>query len=392
MGLIRTLNVYTFTKGGGAQKVFEATCSGLKDEAGIYSYSASHEPSADLILRKSLFGILNAYKLFRFLKLNDIDVLHLHGGLTLGAGFPIAALLARRWLGIRTVMTLHNYAASCPSQKRYNYSANISCDKCARAGLHYFVNNCEDGRYAPHKRLMKWSYFLVLRTVISRFDCLIVPSLFSAQTIEKRVGLQVEVVPNPYDAILAVHETGDSLTTRDEICFVGRLVPEKGIHLLLRTVRENASFFSAHALNIIGSGPEHKIIIDFCRAHPELNIVLHGYQDAKQIRKILNRCKVVVIPSVWDETFGLVVVEAALQHCIPVVSNGGALPEVIGTLGAGETFNTGDAHDLFEHVKNAVESYNFIDWGKVEKRAALAYCRKIYIRKICTLYHESYTA
>ncbi len=46
--------------------------------------------------------------------------------------------------------------------------------------------------------------------------------------------------------------------------------------------------------------------------------------------KIYEQTKLLLVPSQWDECFGMVAVEAQINGIPPLVSNRGALPEVIG--------------------------------------------------------------
>ena len=44
---------------------------------------------------------------------------------------------------------------------------------------------------------------------------------------------------------------------------------------------------------------------------------------------MLDRSDIFVYPSIWEEAFGISVVEAMARGCVPIVSNKGGLPEVV---------------------------------------------------------------
>jgi len=62
------------------------------------------------------------------------------------------------------------------------------------------------------------------------------------------------------------------------------------------------------------------------------NVEFRGWISDAERRELFARAKVYLQPSI-HEGFGCAVAEAMLQNCIPVVSNAGALPEVVGQTG-----------------------------------------------------------
>lgn len=125
------------------------------------------------------------------------------------------------------------------------------------------------------------------------------------------------------------------------IGFVGRLVPEKGVDLLLRAVArlcEDQAGQIPVRLLIIGDGPE--------RTHLQELATSLGISDRteflpaippREVAKVLCQFSTLVLPSrttaVWQEQLGRVLLEA-MATGIPVVgSDSGAIPEVIGDAG-----------------------------------------------------------
>lgn len=146
------------------------------------------------------------------------------------------------------------------------------------------------------------------------------------------------------------------------IGYIGRLVKEKGVEILLQAVaqlcREGES---AHLITlvIIGNGPwraslEAQIKDNGLADHTRLLPAMPPAEIAQQICKL----DVLVLPSktthVWKEQFGRVLIEA-MACKIPVIgSNSGAIPEVIGD--AGLIFPEGDAQALAKCLRHLRES------------------------------------
>ncbi|CAN0597923.1 unnamed protein product, partial [Ectocarpus sp. 12 AP-2014] len=57
----------------------------------------------------------------------------------------------------------------------------------------------------------------------------------------------------------------------------------------------------------------------------------------------------IIIPSTWEEPFGLVALEGLACGCIPIASNGGGLPEAIGKTGI--IFQSGSIESLTNSLK-----------------------------------------
>lgn len=95
-----------------------------------------------------------------------------------------------------------------------------------------------------------------------------------------------------------------------------RLVPGKGVHLLLQA----AARVPGVRLTVAGDGPERR---NLERLGASLGLTgrlsFGGWLDADGIARELDRAAVVVMPSIWPETFGIIGIEA-MAHARPVVA------------------------------------------------------------------------
>ena len=130
------------------------------------------------------------------------------------------------------------------------------------------------------------------------------------------------------------------------IGYVGRLVEEKGVHVLLRAV---AGLSGEWRLRILGGGPQRAYLE---RLAVELGIVERvRFEDpipSTQMPDYYHQLDALVLPSMtrpnWKEQFGRVLIEA-MACGVPVVgSDSGEIPNVIGD--AGLVFAEGDAEAL----------------------------------------------
>lgn len=144
-------------------------------------------------------------------------------------------------------------------------------------------------------------------------------------------------------------QTADAIT----ILFAGQLIPEKGVLTLLHAA-ERVRDRGARNVEwlIAGVGPQAAELQTFCTARGLKRVRFLGHVD--DMASLLARADIVVVPSVWPEAFGLVTVEAMATGAAVVVSNAGALPEVVH--GAGVVFPAGNDAALADRLIALIRS------------------------------------
>ena len=128
--------------------------------------------------------------------------------------------------------------------------------------------------------------------------------------------------------------------------YAGRLVPEKGVNLLLDALAGLTRPWSAI---IVGRGPLEG---DLRSQADKLNIAdrvkFRGQMPSNQMPAFFHEIDVFVLPSIsrpnWVEQFGRVLIEAMSSEVVVVGSDSGEIPNVIGD--AGLVFPEGDSAAL----------------------------------------------
>ena len=177
------------------------------------------------------------------------------------------------------------------------------------------------GARASWKRLIKW--------ICARFaDRLVACSSYVA----KGIGSKVEVISNPYrDQQFRVLPNGDRPT---DLVFLGRLVSDKGAIILVEALGILRERGIAPALLVIGEGPERGSLQARCQALGLSDQVrFAGAVQGEPLVKLLNQCQIMVIPSVWEEPFGVVALEGIACGCVVIAARAGGLPEAVGPCG-----------------------------------------------------------
>lgn len=115
--------------------------------------------------------------------------------------------------------------------------------------------------------------------------------------------------------------------------FVGRLLPEKGLSVLLDACARLVQEGRAVRLTVVGDGPQAALL----QAQLPFDLDYRGQLGNVQTRAAMGECDVLAIPSRtaphWEEQFGRVVVEAFAGGVPVISSDAGALPEVVADAG-----------------------------------------------------------
>lgn len=159
------------------------------------------------------------------------------------------------------------------------------------------------------------------------------------------------VIPNPYDDRIFRPISG--VAREGDLAFVGRFVSDKGLPVLLQALRHLAPRGLQPNLTIIGGGPEDKawrqLALDFGLAE---QVRFVGPKRGEDLAALLNGHRALVVPSLWNEPFGVVALEGLACGCVVVGSEGGGLKEAIGA--AGLTFPNGDAPALAQCLERVL--------------------------------------
>jgi len=202
------------------------------------------------------------------------------------------------------------------------------------------------------------------------------------------------------------------------LVFVGRLSPEKGLHVLLRAFEKVSKAFPDAELEI--AGPfivVNKLFIDPLDEDVNLADLDKYYRDRKSyhefIRQIVpsegpgsvsflgsvshselvnnyHRADIFVIPSLWNEPFGIPLVEAMATGLPVIATNGGAFPEIVEEGRTGYLVERGDADSLADSILSLMRDeqlcHSMGEFGR--KRAVELFSWEPIIERLRTLYEH----
>jgi glycogen synthase len=177
------------------------------------------------------------------------------------------------------------------------------------------------------------------KKIVTRFAT----NIACSQAISRSIPGLSTVIPNSYrDDIF--HEYPD-ITRNRNLVFLGRLVSDKGASLLLDAVAQLKLSGLTPNLTIIGNGLEEDNLRQQAK---DLGIFeqveFAGVKLDRELARSLSAHQIMVVPSLWDEPFGIVALEGIACGCVVVGSEGGGLKDAIG--GCGATFPNGNVDQL----------------------------------------------
>lgn len=181
-----------------------------------------------------------------------------------------------------------------------------------------------------------------------------------SSAVAKDLGAPSVIISNPYDTSIFNHINNEK--TKDLI-FVGRLVSQKGVNILLTALDILRAKNLYPRLTIIGSGPEEinlKNQISGFKLEPQVDFL--GSLRGSILAKEIGGHKILVIPSLLNEGFGIVALEGIACGCYVIGSEGGGLKDAIGP--CGQTFKNGDCKQLAGILEEIISNENIL---KIDK-------------------------
>ncbi len=265
-------------------------------------------------------------------------VVHVHNT------FPLispAVLYTCRDAGIPVVATIHNYKLACASGNFFRNGA--VCHDCAQSlPVHAVLRGCYRGSrvasapvaIATSVHRQAWRSLVSAYVFISASQRDLLGGLGLAKD---RTFVRHNLIPRRMERQVDREPT---------VVYAGRLDEAKGLRVLMAGWDSYRSRSHAPGLRLViaGTGPLEAEVAAWASARPSVQMV--GQVDSDGCSDLMSRARAVIVPSSWEETFGLVVVEAMAVGVPPIASDHGSFVELITPGVDGALFRPGDSAAL----------------------------------------------
>lgn len=361
----------TYQHRGGEDSVVEAEIALLRSHGHeVATYFRNNDDVADMsrvaAAIQTLWSSRTTHELSGLIQDFQPDVIHVHNTLPLIS--PSLYWAAAR-AGVPVVQTLHNFRLMCLSAL-YLRESKVCEDCMGHLPWRGVVHRCYRGSGAASAVL---AGMLTLhrglgtyRNKVSRYIALndfcrnkFIESGLPADRIVVKPNfvdwkeaplpnastsaLSPDPHPNSQPQPLSQKERGEEngeRGVRRGLLFVGRLSVEKGIDSLANA----AALLPDAQLRIAGDGPQ-AALLDGVRGITRLSRL-----SGKAVLDEMNKAVAVVAPSIWYETFSMIVIEAFASGTPVIASRIGVLAELVSEGEKGLLFEPGNSRDLADKM------------------------------------------
>jgi glycosyltransferase involved in cell wall biosynthesis len=251
-------------------------------------------------------------------------------------------------LGIPVIQYLHNYRMGCINGFFMNHG-----EPCQR---------CMHGNFLPALQTACWheshlqSGIMGGITMRARSMDLFrkIDRWIAISEAQKKEHVLMGIPENRIDVVphfLESHQEAPAYPLCGDVLFVGRLSKEKGVDRLLAAWELLQQL--GRVLWIVGDGPEREKLEKIVASRRLQNVRFTGFLKAEEMAWVWANTACSVVPSIWKEPFGMVVLESWAKSRPVVAHRIGALPEIIEQAKSGllvEPNDPGEMADAIERI------------------------------------------
>ena len=293
------------------------------------------------VAARIIYSVEARQKIAHLLQDHQIDIAHFH---IFQHQISPSVFGPLRKAGIPLVLTLHDLKPICPSYLMY--TNNRICEDCKdRKFYNCVLNRCtKNSRFKSLVNMVEM-YFHYLMGYYQNVDRYIAVSEFYRQKMIE-FGFppeQITHIPNFIDTEkfkYAGRDEGYGL-------YFGRLSHEKGLDTLLEACATTRDI----PIRITGTGPAAEELQKKANALELDHVSFTGYKSGRDLIDLLEGASFTVLPSECYENCPMSILESLAVGTPVIGSRTGGIPELIEEGQDGFTFETGNAEDLADKMR-----------------------------------------
>ena len=313
----------------------------------------------DARLRFRVVRFPSTRQLYRLIR--RADVIHISG--------PAILPMAIGYLLRKPVVVEHDgYQAVCPLGNYLHLPDRSLCPGHFQNGNYLECFRCQSVEMSRARSIRNLALMFPRRWLLKR----IAVNVGASDHTGRRVALpRTQTIYHGIEDPLAAAPARAGPSSPVQFAYLGRLIPEKGVDLLLRAAAIAQKSGRDFSLRIIGDGPQRRELENLA-AELSLNgrVEFVGYRTGEQLIKTLETVSVNVIPSRWEEACPLTAIEQMMRGLVIIATELGGTAEVVGD--AGLKFPIDDADALAACMSRVIDHPELIrSLGDAARRRAL---------------------
>jgi len=324
----------------------------------LYDYSIRDSNLTSRIVWQ-LFNIWNVsayFQIISILKKENPDIVHSNGV----KGFSSSFFSAVKKTKIPHVHSLNGFELLSPWETLYRNNKMLKSF------------NIFDKIYLSH-----------YRRISNNVNAVISPSNFLLDFHKKHGFFQnSEMFLVPHGSRFGPVPNSKSYFTK-EFLYLGQTIESKGIQYVIKAIKniQNQDF----KFHIVGKGSYLSTLKEL--AQGDKRIEFYGFLKENDLQTLMNKCSFGIIPSVWNEAFGLVIIEL-MSKSIPVLgSKIGAIPEIIKDGYNGFLFESGNVLSIQKLLERVIDTHeNFSTMSKNALETSKEYSIEKMTKNILNIY------
>jgi glycosyltransferase involved in cell wall biosynthesis len=325
-------------------------------------------------------------------KVDLIHIQHAYIGFKKEKGLPIVLTIRDYW-PICSYRTLFSDKEECCAFR--SFIAGFPCRRKTylEYGLARVPHLAYNMYFTPLLNILNRKLYSMISTAFQEVDQFIAISYFLKKTICKNLNIsskKVEVIYPPLPNLPYVPRENNS--SKITFTYIGALEAHKGVKNLLRAFHIAINRNREIMLLLCGSGGLKKWLKNYIRsANLEKYVNVIGKVDPVKLYDIYQRTDVVVVPSLWFEPFGRVVIEALCAGRPVVVNPIGGLREQIIDGFNGFYVNCYDIYELAKGVLNIskMPKQELLQMGlKAREDILKRFCSENRVYKLLRIYNS----
>jgi len=336
--LSKYIDVYVFTR---YENPFEPPYSYIDEVFGKVKVRRINRPFREYTFRDKYIDI-NVERLFReYMDQVKPDIVHIQHLSHLSTNIID---LVKDEYGIPILFTLHDFWMLCfrgqLTDPLFNRCTGPSPERCLRCARFFFKNTVDIVDIDYYRRHMN--------RILGRVDLFLSPSKFLMNMFIRHGIPKNKIVYSRYGFRKDLIKYKDRKHSSGSIIrfgFIGRIVPTKGVHILLKAFNRMRN--KNARLLVFGY---YGNLLSYLKRYANERVYFMGGFHNREIDKILDQIDVLVVPSIWYENSPLVIQEAFLAGIPVIASNIGGMAELVKDRINGFTFKVGDIDDLAEKM------------------------------------------